>query len=173
MSERRPSVPMSLKRLLFEESGYRCAIPTCRGTSALEMAHIEPWSQVREHAFENMIVLCAVDHVRFDRGDIPKQSVQVFKANLGLIQHRYNDQERRLLEVFTQVPAEQLEIAHVQIPSDLDWTIYYLLKDDVVELRQPGGARITINGVPSSYAVHLTAKGRNLVERLRSADPLT
>ncbi|TFD53004.1 HNH endonuclease, partial [Cryobacterium frigoriphilum] len=66
MSDKRPDVPAALERQIKEEAGHRCAIPTCRGTSGLQMAHIVPWEVVREHTFENMILLCAVDHLRYD-----------------------------------------------------------------------------------------------------------
>lgn len=41
------------------EADHRCAIPTCRAVAPLVFEHIEDWAKVREHKFENMIVLCA------------------------------------------------------------------------------------------------------------------
>lgn len=102
MPENRKHMPVALKRAVKEESGYRCAIPTCKGTSGLQVAHIIPYADVEEHRFENLILLCAVCHIRFDDGEIPRKSVFNFKANLGLVNGRYSDFERRMFEVWQQ-----------------------------------------------------------------------
>lgn len=99
-SSPRRTVPAGLARRIKEEAGYRCAIPACRGTSGSEMAHIVPWAKVREHSFENLILLCAVCHIRFDGGEIPIASMRQYKANLGLLSHRYTQMELRLLSAF-------------------------------------------------------------------------
>ena len=62
MSEQRSPIPADLQRSLMIEAGYRCAI--CKETSGLQIDHIIEWSEVREHKFENMIVLCAICHAR-------------------------------------------------------------------------------------------------------------
>lgn len=166
----RPAIPARLKRALFEEAGYRCAIPTCRGTSALEMAHIQPWSKVREHTFENMIVLCAVDHTRFDRGEIPTQSVQAYKRNLALLHGRYSDAERRVLEAFAQMPDGELSLNGLPIPGGTRYTVMYLLQDGLVMIRP--GRGVPINGVPTFELVCLTDLGIEAVRRLRTARDL-
>src|SRR5487761_1639893 len=61
MPQGRPAIPADLKRRVLMEAGHRCAIPTCR-TVPVELAHIEPYSEVRGHAFENLITLCPTCH---------------------------------------------------------------------------------------------------------------
>lgn len=100
MPENRPAVPAALDRAIREEAGHRCAIPTCRSTAAPELAHIIPWADVREHRFDNMILLCANDHHSFDSGKISHISMKNYKANLSILNGRYSDTERRLLEWF-------------------------------------------------------------------------
>lgn len=163
----RPAVPTTIRRALFEEAGYRCAIPTCRGTSALEMAHIVPWSEVRAHSFDNMIVLCAVDHTRYDRGEIPRQSIQAYKDNLALLNGRYSDAERRILEAFTQVPDAQLGTGGLPIPGGTAYTVMYLEKDGLVTVNP--NRHISIGGLPPYELVWLTPKGIEAVRRLRTA----
>lgn len=91
--------PEWLKRALFEESGYRCAVPTCKTTTVLQMAHITPWSEVLVHEFENMIVLCSHCHGLFDvEKKIPERSIRNFKMNLAVVNGRYNDFERRMFD---------------------------------------------------------------------------
>jgi hypothetical protein len=49
----RPDIPVSLYREVLMEAGHRCAIPRCQQIP-VEVAHIVPWKQVREHRFENL-----------------------------------------------------------------------------------------------------------------------
>jgi hypothetical protein len=83
------------------EAGHRCAIPTCRA-HPVEIDHIDDWAKVQEHRFENLIALCPTCHAR--KGDKPGQidrkSLRYYKANLGLLNARYGEVERRLLEWF-------------------------------------------------------------------------
>ena len=96
----RLAVPAALKRRLHEEAGYRCAVPTCRGTSSLQMEHIDEWSEVKEHKFENMIVLCANCHGRVTSKEIHKDAVRNYKRNLAITNGRYSLFEMRLLEKY-------------------------------------------------------------------------
>jgi hypothetical protein len=161
----RPAVPTALKRQLYEEAGYRCAVPTCKGTSALEMAHIEPWSVVQAHSFENMIVLCAVDHTRFDRGEIPIQSIRVYKSNLGVINSRYGEFERRMLEYFGTSGAD-----YIDIPNGRPLDLFYLLRDGhLVEERSRGGVFMGNAPIAQNVRYQLTASGQQLVRDFMSA----
>lgn len=63
----RPAIPADLKRRILMAAGHRCAIPTCR-TVPVQLAHIEPYSEVRGHSFENLIALCPTCHTRYDKG---------------------------------------------------------------------------------------------------------
>lgn len=166
----RPAVPSALKRELYEEAGYRCAIPTCRGTSALEMAHIRPWSEVREHTYENMIVLCAVDHTRFDRGEIPRQSVKAFKDNLMLMKSRYTESERRILVTFAQGQEADLASGYLVIPGGTSYTVSALIRDGLIVV-EPND-QMSIGGLPPYETVELTQKGIDAVRRLRRAQRL-
>jgi hypothetical protein len=99
MPEGRPAIPAQLQREVKMEAGYRCAIPSCR-QHPIEIAHIVPWAEVLVHEFLNLIALCGVCHARYDRGDIDRTAMRQFKANLGIINARYGEYERRLLEHF-------------------------------------------------------------------------
>lgn len=160
-----------MKRRLFEEAGYRCAIPTCKGTAALEMAHIEPWSKVRSHDFENMIVLCAVDHTRFDRGDIPIQSIRAYKANLSLLSNRYNDTEQRILTIFArEIDTAEPAALRMVIPGASRFLIMFLIQDGLV-IVEPGGG-VTMNGISAHEHVRLTEAGIEFVRQMATAQPI-
>ena len=92
-------IPNELKRQLLEEAGYRCAVPTCNETSALQFEHIEDWAKLekQEHDFDKMIVLCATCHARVTSKEIPKDAIRAYKRNLALVLGRYSHFEVRLL----------------------------------------------------------------------------
>jgi hypothetical protein len=94
------------------EAGYRCAIPTCR-QHPVQIAHIVPWSKVRVHEYTNLIALCGVCHARFDRGEIDRKAMLQYKANLGIVNARYGEYERRLLEFYAARWKESLRM-HVE-----------------------------------------------------------
>ncbi|MET8524705.1 HNH endonuclease signature motif containing protein [Micromonospora sp. NPDC005172] len=101
----RPSVSAELERRLMVEAGHRCAIPTCRAVGPLQLEHIDDWSRSKRHDFENMIVLCANCHGRKGnrRGQIDRKSLYQYKANLAIVNSRYGELERRVLDYFSRV----------------------------------------------------------------------
>lgn len=96
---RRPDIPKDLERAVLIECGHRCAIPTCRQTP-VELAHIIPWSKSKEHRFENLIGVCPTCHTRYDKHEIDRKSMQIYKLNLMLINSRYGDLEQRVVHQF-------------------------------------------------------------------------
>ncbi len=80
------------------ESGHRCSIPTCRTATPIEIAHIVPWAESKDHSAENLIVLCANCHALQEREHISRNALQQYKNNLNVLNNRYNDFERRVFE---------------------------------------------------------------------------
>lgn len=163
----RPSIPEPLKRGVYLEAGHRCAIPTCRQTP-VEIAHIVPFAEVVEHKFENLIALCPTCHSRYDRREIDRKSMLQYKANLALLNSRYSDYERRLLEDFAEHP----ERTAFSINSGMNILVSYLVKDGVIV--QEGGFVPTIDaqGLQSYNTYRLTEKGRIFVEKVKTAKQL-
>jgi hypothetical protein len=143
------------------EAGHRCAIPTCRAAVPLQIEHIEDWVKVRRHDFENMIVLCANCHGRKGNGhgQIDRRSLRQYKASLAVINSRYGDLERRVLEHFAEqrelwrpVFAEDPEVEPdwlrglaIGLPGSMRLLMKYLVQDGYVELVPSG--RTLVNGV--------------------------
>jgi len=95
----RDAVPAEVVRAVLVEAGHRCAIPTCRSTTT-EIAHIVPWAESHDHSFENLIALCPTCHTRYDqKKEIDRKSIRMYKRNLGLLNGRYGDLERRVFDV--------------------------------------------------------------------------
>ncbi len=164
--EKRPAIPTKLKRSILIEAGHRCAIPTCRQTP-VELAHIIPWSTVKEHTYENLIALCPICHTRFDRGDIDKISIQQYKANLALVNDRYNNFEIRILENFHHNPSE----TDVKLPGGMGLMVSYLIKDGL--LSKTSEVAIYFNGVPSHEVYSITDLGREFIEKWVSGRAIT
>lgn len=78
MPEGRPGIPAAIRRRVRMEASDRCVV--CQGTSALDLAHIVPWETVRKHEAENIVLLCAVCHRRFDTGEIDRTSMREYKS---------------------------------------------------------------------------------------------
>jgi hypothetical protein len=172
----RPPIPAQLERELMLEAGYRCSIPTCRATGPLEIDHIIEYSEVKEHEFSNMIVLCRNCHGLKVKGADPRKidrkALLALKHNLGLVNNRYNDTERRVLEYFTEKP----DASYVLLPGT-EILYGYLLKDGLIEgmapHEAPEAAHFVINSrwVFITRAYVLTESGHELVRKLRDNLP--
>ncbi len=100
--EKRDNIPVNVIRAVLVESGHRCAIPTCRATTT-EIAHIVPWAKSHDNSFENLIALCPNCHTRFDqKKGIDHLAMKMYKHNLGILNNRYGEFERRLFELFAK-----------------------------------------------------------------------
>ncbi|HYD91820.1 MAG TPA: HNH endonuclease signature motif containing protein [Flavobacterium sp.] len=90
-------IPSELKRKILVESGHRCSIPTCRFPTT-EVAHIVPYSETKKHEYDNLIALCPNCHTRFDKGEIDKKSMRVYKKKLVFLSERYSRFELNVLD---------------------------------------------------------------------------
>lgn len=161
----RPAIPVALERAVKIEAGHRCAIPTCK-YPRVEIAHIVPWAEVQEHKFENLIALCPNCHDLYDKDDkIDRRSMLTYKANLGLLNSRYGEFERRVLQLFS----EQSQINRIRLPGLSAILVLYLLKDGFLSKANEGPH---INGSPSWEEYILTDAGRQFVDNWREARSL-
>jgi hypothetical protein len=165
----RPAIPAELQRKVLVEAGHRCAILRCRHETT-EIAHIVPWSKVKKHTFDNLIALCPNCHTRYDKGEIDRKAMMIYKANLTLVTSRYGDLERRVLEEFAKDP----NVNTIKLPGVFDILMRYLI-DDGLLVRGPEitqGQQIAFNmKVWQNYT--LTPKGRDFVNKWVSAKELT
>ncbi|MER6732566.1 HNH endonuclease [Streptomyces puniciscabiei] len=171
MPDGRPSIPAPLRRAVLEEAGYSCAIPTCRAITT-EIAHIDPYVKVKEHTFDNLIALCPNCHTRYDiRKDIPKASIVAYKRNLAVLNGRYSDLERRLLEEGADYLPGQWIPVHIGVRI----LIRNLLADGLLAEVDDFRYKITGNdlgGIKTTEFYQFTEKGRDFIERWRDAELL-
>lgn len=163
---RRPPIPMELKREVLLEAGHRCAIPTCRQTP-VEVAHIIPWKEGKEHTFDNLIALCPTCHTRYDKGEIDRKSMQQYKANLSVLNGRYSDLEKRVLMHFAERPTE----SQIRLPGELEILLMFLLRDGFLIDKGTVHPVLWAGSVPSKI-YELTNKGREFIMKWLSAEEL-
>ncbi len=173
MAADRPALPVEVKRSVLVEAGHRCAIPTCRQTP-VEIAHIEPFTQVKKHEFPNLIALCPTCHTRYDQEEIDRKAMRQYKANLGLLTSRYGEVERRVIEYFAENPNE----SKVYLAGGMQLLVRYLVKDGYLDVGQPYMASAITRGdvqsmlVESQCPYYLTPTGRDFVTSWVEANPL-
>lgn len=172
MPEGRPAIPAELRRRVLVEAGHRCAIPTCR-RHPVDIEHIDDWSTVREHRFENLIALCPTCHRRKGSGpdQIDRKALRQYKTNLGVLNYRYGDTERRLIEVFANMPERgkitEDRVIRLGVGSDL--LLWYLIKDGYLETRYPDGLDVTTS---THQLFRFTPSGIAFLRRWMDARPL-
>lgn len=178
MSGDRPPIPRPLARAVRVEAGHRCAIPTCRQTSGLQIHHITDWSKVKEHTFDNLILICAVCHARATNGEIDRLAMVQYKANLGVLSSRYGEFERRFLEMISTANAEPGTDLLIVLPFGRDIDLWYLLRDGLIvkvpqhEVTASMGGGVTMMGQPSHEGFRLTETGVAFVKNLVAAEPV-
>lgn len=159
----RPPVPAELERQIKIEAGHRCAIPTCRQWP-VELAHIVPYKTVKSHVFNNLISLCPTCHSRYDNSkDIDRKSMQVYKANLGIINSRFMELEKHLLRSLSVDPV-------LPIAGTMTWVFTNLERDGLIMC--VGTSGITMSGIEAHYLVTLTDAGQELVNKWLAGQPL-
>ncbi len=162
-NEKRTPIPTELKRMVLIEAGHRCAIPTCKHPTT-EIAHIVPWSKCKEHTFGNLIALCPNCHTRFDNNQIDKKSMLTYKANLALLNSRYSDLEKRIIDSFIKNPTAR----EILIPGGLDLMLMYLIKDGIlIDTKKTTG--IILNDMPSQKYYALTPQGISFIKNILDA----
>jgi hypothetical protein len=89
---------------------------------------------------------------------------------LALINSRYGDLERRVLERLGGAPAGTV----LPLPGNTQILVQYLLKDGLAVLRElpPGSPGISIGGRSMEIYIQLTPKGRLFARRYEQAEPL-
>ena len=150
----RPPIPAKLKRRILVEADHRCSIPICRHPTT-DIAHIEPWSKVKEHKYENLIALCPNCHRRADGGEIDRKSLRIYKRILQRLTDRYDRFELNVLD--------ELRMGKpVVLASTMLLLIKNLLDEGLVEVEKEDKAWVA--GSLGRTYISLTEKGRRFSE---------
>ncbi|MGO9353370.1 MAG: HNH endonuclease [Mycobacterium sp.] len=140
--------------MVLVEAGHRCAIPTCRHRTT-EIAHIVPESQSRDDTFENLIALCPSCRKK----EIDRQSMRMYKRNLGILNSRYSDFERR---VFDQI-AESDRRSFI-VEAGLEIALVHAVNDGLLKRVELAPVAIQ-RGESTDYRYEVTDEGLDFVNR--------
>lgn len=78
----RKSIPRDVRRQIYIEAGYRCAVPKCGHETGLDIHHIDGDSD--NNSPENLFLLCAVHHRMATRGEIDQKACREIKGYLSI-----------------------------------------------------------------------------------------
>lgn len=153
----RSKIPSELKRTILTEAGHRCAIPTCRHPTT-EIAHIIQYKEVKKHEYENLIALCPNCHTRYDKGEIDRKSMLLYKKKLVFLSERYSKYELNVLD-YLRKQNKVIIYGHLSIKNILDeglvanvnTLVHFTYDDGSVELQE--------------FIIILTDKGRDFIKK--------
>ena len=136
------------------EAGYRCVIPTCRHPTT-EIAHIVPESQSHDDSFQNLIALCPKCRGKA----IDAQTMSMYKHNLGILNSRYSDFERRLFDQIAETDQRSFTVE-----AGLEILLVHAVNDGLlkrVELVPVAGQL----GEPTQHKYEVTDQGLDFIHR--------
>jgi hypothetical protein len=165
----RPKIPAALERKVKMESGHRCAIPTCKQIP-VDLHHIVPWATCQKHEFDNLIALCPTCHRRAKDSDIDRQSMKMYKHNLSIVNSRYGDYERRILQYLVDNYDEEL----INLPYDknTDILLMFLIRDKLL-LPLPDQRPITMSARGREKMWYkLTQEGQQFISKWKVAEDI-
>jgi hypothetical protein len=168
----RPDVPRPVERAVLVEAGHRCAIPTCRQPTT-EIAHIVPWSESHDNSFENLIALCPNCHTRYDnKEEIDRKSIRMYKRNLGILNSRYSEIERRLFAIIAET-GRRFFIFY----AGFDIMLMNAVRDGFLTPRADMDGFVHSDednrDYPSAYGYDVTAEGVEFANRYISGEDLS
>jgi hypothetical protein len=157
----RKDLSLKTKIAVLTESGYRCAVPTCRGILALDMHHLWEVAAGGGDDPSNLIALCPTDHALYHRGTIKADSIYAYKAMLVAIGRAFDlDSVDRLLFLFP-IPKDGLIVSGDGILS-----FARLIASNLASFKQMANN----NNQFVTYAINLTDKGRMLIHAWHQGD---
>lgn len=171
----REHIPAETDRAVRVEAGHRCAIPTCRKTP-IEIAHIVPYSKTHNNSFEKLIALCPNCHTLYDReGKIDQKSMNMYKQNLGILNNRYNNIERRLFDYVAETKNRTLVLG-----AGGDILVRHAIKDGLLEDQKqdttaimavkPDGSKEKIQ---TCFTFYVTNTGMDFIKRYAKGYEIT
>jgi hypothetical protein len=165
MSKGRPrerdNLPVNVRVIVLTESGYRCAVPTCRNILALDMHHIWEVSAGGGDDPSNLISLCPTCHALYHRGTIRAESIYVYKAMLVAITRAFDVEA---IDRMLFLEACNKDFLIVSGDGLLHFSRLIAASLATVEQKSNNNWQLV------TYAVNITDKGRQLIEAWKQGD---
>jgi hypothetical protein len=157
----RQNLPLTTKTIVLTESGYRCAVPTCRGILALDMHHIWEVNAGGGDDTANLVALCPTCHALYHRGTISADSIYLYKAMLVAITRAFDLEAVDKLLFLNQCDKDFLIVSG-------DGLLHF------ARLVAAGMANAVMKANNNfqivTYAVNISEKGRQLIEAWKQGD---
>jgi hypothetical protein len=93
----------------LREAGYRCAVPTCNTTLAMDVHHIVWVKDGGGNELTNLLALCPTCHALYHRKEITQESIEHWKARLVALNRSVDVQaelDKRVQEIQSQKKQE-------------------------------------------------------------------
>jgi hypothetical protein len=165
MSKSKPSerknLPLKTQVILLTESGYRCAVPSCRSILALDMHHIWEVSAGGGNDPSNLIALCPNCHALYHRGTIKADSIYAYKAMLVAITRAFDVEAIDRLLFLDSCKKDFLVVSG-------DGLLHFSRL--IAAGLATGEQKSNNNWQLVTYAVNIHDKGRRLIEAWKQGD---
>ena len=157
----RTNIPQKLRMQVLTESGYRCAVPTCRGILAMDLHHIWEVSAGGGNDLSNLIALCPTCHALHHRGTISTEAIYAYKAMLVAIGRAFDlESIDRLLFLY------KFEKDFLVVSGDGLLQFARLIAAQLATAEQ----KVNNNWHIVNYAINISDKGRLLVNAWEQGD---
>lgn len=160
-TKERKSIPQSVAIRVLTEAGYRCAVPTCRATLAMNLHHIWQVSEGGPNDPNNLVALCANCHTFHHQGIIPAEAIYVYKALLVSLSQAFDLEGIDRLLFLASIDVEPLVIS-----GDGVLMFSRLIAADLAKF----SLEANNNGQLVTYSLEITEKGRQLIEVWKSGN---
>jgi len=157
---KRKKISMQVVREVLTESGYKCAVPTCRNILAIDIHHMVQVSEGGANVLSNLLALCPNCHSLHHKHIISRDSIYAWKLMLVSLSRAFDTNAMDDLLFLKQTPPKKL-----QISGDGVLKFSRLIGGGLAEFK------LTMqNGPIVLYNVHLTQKGAQLVDAWMSGN---
>ena len=157
----RDALPLKTKLVVLTESGYRCAVPTCRNILALDMHHMWEVSAGGGDDPSNLIALCPTCHALYHRGTIQQQSIYAYKSILVAITRAFD-----VAAVDQLLFLESCATDFLVVTGDGLLQFGRLIAAGLASVQQ----KANNNWQLVAYAINISDKGRQLIEAWKEGD---
>ena len=157
----RQNLPLNTRVMVLTESGYRCAVPTCRNILALDMHHLWEVSAGGSDDPANLVALCPTCHALYHRGTIQAESIYVYKSMLVAITRAFDLESIDRLLFLEACPQDFLIVSG-------DGLLHFgrLIAAGLATVEQKANNNWQI----VTYAINVSDKVRQLIEAWRQGD---
>lgn len=148
------------KDQVLRETGYRCAVPTCRSILSADSAHLVESEEGKGDSAENLVAICPRCFAQFQEGGIARDSLYGWKLTLA-----------SLAKAFDAITVDELLFLATPVAATLRVSGDGVLKFS--RLIASGLVTFSVyaqNGALILYHVGFTQKGADLVNAWMRGD---